>query len=1260
MSDPATTTTPLLKDDAVQAPPAPALTAFQKVSLGSLPLSVPLPDAEQLKAHLTKFLSDGSDPLDPYHSYIERLLKWDSLRAGSYFVAGFLGAFFLAQKRFFTFAIVAFLFCFVAFFFIRNLAKLRQKISAELVRKAGTKTLAESSESAEWLNVWLEKFWTQFEPGLSKTIMDSVNGVLSSFKPAFLDDLSLSEFTLGSQPIHINFVKIHPAPSPDVMIMDMDVEFTPYDEESLPNSDQTQKKASRVALIARMGRNIASAPIPVLVKDISFSGTMRCELTFYPVFPHIKQIDASFYKPPKIDFNLKPLSALNVMDVPGFKTHIISMVHASIKDMLIAPNKYTVDMTAEAIESPLGVLKVTVFQARSLKNTELLKKSDPYANILLGSNVVAKTVPIENSVDPLWNETHFVPVYKSTFAQLAGGSDELKIEIRDDDTTVGKDGLMGIMEPLKLSKWLTLLSLPKSSDPLKKRPWEDLEISEAERSELEGTWGSPEETNPTWRPLVIKSGKALKQTNSQIQVEISFLPAAEKPSNAIEAARMLKDTHSGILQICFHGAKDLKTGTSLTTNPYLVLTHSDTHSRAHSTPVRKRTSNPVWENTFTSFIKDYRKIKYVATIYNSMDLLVDAKLGDLTIDLNDVISKESLNGTWMPLYNTTTGQVRITVKFIRIPIVGAAAAPKPSKPPLGSLAVKVQSAKGLKNVDGPLDKSDPYVVLDVQHRTFGRTRVIEDTLAPEWNESFEGGVFYQESDVLTLTLTDWNPDGSTKPLGSLDLPVSTMFGDSRTSDYVKRALNDGLLIEKINDSAVAITAPIYLVGKRDMSHEGTIKFEVSRRDVVKDKLVGYEQIAAAEATAAPPVDTVPTESSDASATLAEAPKASVDPIQSILDNNKSGVVHFRVVNSENVNATHTYFEIYRGKRRLFSSLTQADAEATWDQAVDFIVSDIDTDVVDILLKVQGKEFQDDDDVTIGQWSNPLRSIIGTRTKIDLGDGQLLNVGSKFAALTESSVAVEVDYGTPDARQRRRIVRGPTLGNLKKVGTGLGQGVSQIGQGVTSGIGQIGQGVTSGIGQIGHGVTSGIGQIGHGVTSGIGKLGKVLTRTGTSGNLLEGVESGGLSRSVAAPKQSGSTDALSSDSGLVSGTLYITYKNGIDLPSVDLNGKSDPFIRTFVDDKKIHTTATHKKNLNPEFNEACAPPPAVVFGQSKVRIEIWDESPMHMTDKLLGTVQLPWKKLEGQGGKIVELVEDLSGKHNCGRLRFEAKFVAKEN
>ncbi|KAJ2708893.1 Tricalbin-2, partial [Coemansia spiralis] len=74
---------------------------------------------------------------------------------------------------------------------------------------------------------------------------------------------------------------------------------------------------------------------------------------------------------------------------------------------------------------PIGFVKMTCHEGRGLKNVEAAsgRKSDPYLAIMVQNQIRGKTRYIANTLDPVWNETLFIPVH--------GVSDTLALECFD-------------------------------------------------------------------------------------------------------------------------------------------------------------------------------------------------------------------------------------------------------------------------------------------------------------------------------------------------------------------------------------------------------------------------------------------------------------------------------------------------------------------------------------------------------------------------------------------------------------------------------------------------------------------------------------------------------------------------------------------------------------------------------------------------------------------------------------------------------------
>jgi len=179
----------------------------------------------------------------------------------------------------------------------------RDDIQRELVKTR----LASEHESADWINNFLDRFWKIYEPVLSKTIVGVVDQVLSANAPAFLDSLRLAEFTLGNKAPRIEKVRTFPQTEDDVVMMDWGISFTPNDVEQMTHEQSRLKVNPKIVLAVRLGKGLASAVMPILLEDITFSGLIRIRMKLMNNFPHVQIVDISFLEKPVIDFVLKPI-----------------------------------------------------------------------------------------------------------------------------------------------------------------------------------------------------------------------------------------------------------------------------------------------------------------------------------------------------------------------------------------------------------------------------------------------------------------------------------------------------------------------------------------------------------------------------------------------------------------------------------------------------------------------------------------------------------------------------------------------------------------------------------------------------------------------------------------------------------------------------------------------------------------------------------------------------------------------------------------
>jgi Ca2+-dependent lipid-binding protein len=150
------------------------------------------------------------------------------------------------------------------------------------------------TESLEWINHFLVKFWPIFQPVLAETIINSVDQVLSTSTPAFLDSLRMKTFTLGTKPPRLEHVKTYPKADDDTVLMDWKFSFTPNDHADMTVRQIKTKVNPKIVLEVRIGKAMISKGLDVIVEDMAFSGLMQVKIKLQIPFPHVEKVEICF------------------------------------------------------------------------------------------------------------------------------------------------------------------------------------------------------------------------------------------------------------------------------------------------------------------------------------------------------------------------------------------------------------------------------------------------------------------------------------------------------------------------------------------------------------------------------------------------------------------------------------------------------------------------------------------------------------------------------------------------------------------------------------------------------------------------------------------------------------------------------------------------------------------------------------------------------------------------------------------------------
>ncbi|KAJ7225891.1 C2 domain-containing protein [Mycena pura] len=611
----------------------------------------------------------------------------------------------------------------------RTRRRARDDIQRELVKNR----LLSEHESADWINNFLDRFWLIYEPVLSQTIISTVDQILSTNTPAFLDSLRLTQFTLGNKAPRIDKVRTFPKTPDDIVMMDWGISFTPNDVSDLTPRQTANKVNPKIVLSVRLGKGLATASMPILVEDITFSGLMRIRMKLMSNFPHVQIVDICFLEKPVIDYVLKPVGGetfgFDIANIPGLSSFIRDMTHGTLAPMMYDPNVFTLNLeqllSGTPLDTAIGVLQVTVESARAITGVKIGGGTpDPYISLSFNNREeLAVTKYKNNTYNPTWMETKFI---------LINSLNESLILSLYDYNDHRKNALLS-------STSFELAKLQEDAT------WEGIEA-----------------------PL-LKDGKE----RGILRYNVTYYPVI-KPEEGKEEM----DTNVGIVRLTVHQAKELDQSKSMSgdLNPFAKVCLGDKKNEVYRTRRIKHTNAPVWEQAYEFLCPEKQSAVILMEIIDDRDFLKDPVVGYMSIKLPDLLqSKKEVGRDWFPLSNCKSGKIRISAEWKPLNMAGSLHGADQYKPPIGVVRLHVDTAKDVKNVEATLGgKSDPYLRVQVGEVTKGRTEVINNNLNPVWDEIIYIPGKTLKRDTMLLECMDYQHLTKDRSLGSVELRVSDL------------------------------------------------------------------------------------------------------------------------------------------------------------------------------------------------------------------------------------------------------------------------------------------------------------------------------------------------------------------------------------------------------------------------------------------------------------------------------------------------------
>ncbi|EEQ86686.1 hypothetical protein RJZ56_006914 [Blastomyces dermatitidis] len=643
-----------------------------------------------------------------------------------------------------------------ASYYRTSIRRVRRNFRDDINREMAKNRLETDTESLEWINSFLVKFWPIYAPVLCDSIINSVDQVLSSATPAFLDNLRLKTFVLGSKPPRLEHVKTYPKTEVDTVLMDWKFSFTPNDTMDLTARQLKNKINPKVVLEVRIGKALVSKGLDVIVEDFAFSGLMRVKVKLQIPFPHIERVDVCFLGRPEIDYVCKPLGGdllgFDINFIPGLESFIKDQIHGNLGPMMYEPNVFPVEiakmLAGNPVDQAIGVVAVTIHGAYGLKNSDKFSGSvDPYTAVSINSRTpLGRTKTIHDNPNPRWNETIYVIITSFT--------DSLTFHVYDWNE-FRKDKELGI-----------------ATFPLEPLEHED----EHENITLE----------------ILSSGRP----RGGLMTDIRFFPVLEPTTVEGGTVEPAPESNCGIARFTIEQAKDLDGTRSLIgqLNPYGVLLLNG--KEIHVTNKLKRTNNPIFQNpTKEVLVTDRKTARFGMMIKDDRDLATDPILGRYQMKLNDMLRSMEKGQEWFNLAGAKTGRVKLKVQWKPVALRGIVGGGGYVHP-IGVMRIHIQRAKGLRNVE-TMGKSDPYTRVLLSGIEKGRTVTFANNLNPEWDEVIYVPM-HSPREKLILQVMDEETIGKDRPLGMVELSAADYIRENENGEYEvddeKQQMSSGLRI----------------------------------------------------------------------------------------------------------------------------------------------------------------------------------------------------------------------------------------------------------------------------------------------------------------------------------------------------------------------------------------------------------------------------------------------------------------------------------
>lgn len=446
---------------------------------------------------------------------------------------------------------------------------------------------------------------------------------------------------------------------------------------------------------------------------------------------------------------------------------------------------------------PVGVVRIAIDGAEDLRNLESIGKVDPYTRILVNGTQRARTSAIESTLDPTWNEVHYVT--------LSSPNQKLTLEVMDveklsPDRTLGsfdvklgdlinkdeKGNYIETVDPKKRTSKLIHKKGPKGTLTYSLSFYPCLpvmtldEIKEEEEEKKKSAKAKAEKEKKAAEAKA--EGKEKKKSEEEEEDD-----EGEFQTNKIKmSVEELEEYKSGVLVFEVKEVKTLKDGV------YLQAFFDNHGLPDYMSPKLKNKDNKV-NTTGDVIVKELDWSKAHFRLQKKSDLnRAENAIAEATLPTAQLLKNGLEKPMDIELSGAASGLVKVQVSWIPL-IYASAMPPQDRSDNCGNVLIDVLSAEDLPAGDRN-GKSDPYVklYLNTEKDSFFKSKKIKKTLAPTWNEKTEVQTINKFDSVIKVRCYDWDVGPEADDLlGIGEMSLANVEKDEETEIDVALLDEDG-------------------------------------------------------------------------------------------------------------------------------------------------------------------------------------------------------------------------------------------------------------------------------------------------------------------------------------------------------------------------------------------------------------------------------------------------------------------------------------